>query len=109
MQNTPTNCPCGSTKPYSDCCQRLHQHWGDGPLAPEHTPEQLMRSRYCAFVLKNFDYIINTHHPDFIGDLTLDELNKGPHPQWLALDIVEANAVLSSKNPAQGHVTFKAW
>jgi len=112
MQNTPQNCPCGSGKSYPDCCQLLHLHWDAEQakaLTAEYTSAQLMRSRYCAFVLKNFDYIIKTHHPNFIGDLTLAELTKGPHPEWLALDILAAKDGLSSERPRQGSVTFKAW
>jgi SEC-C motif domain protein len=45
-------CPCGSERPHETCC---------GPyLAGRDTPktaEALMRSRYCAFVFENVDYL----------------------------------------------------
>ena len=41
-------CPCQSSKSYKDCCGRFHTH----AQFPE-TAEQLMRSRYAAYVLKN--------------------------------------------------------
>lgn len=49
-----TLCPCGSQKTYIQCCQPLHL--GQAPLSAE----QLMRSRYCAFVLGAIDYLKNT-------------------------------------------------
>jgi SEC-C motif domain protein len=53
------NCVCGSGKPYDDCC---------GPLLARsraaETPEALMRSRYAAYALKDFDYIVETTDPD---------------------------------------------
>ncbi|MGL5046562.1 MAG: YchJ family protein, partial [Shewanella sp.] len=62
------NCPCGSRISYQKCCAPLHIHVDSGEVIAR-TPEQLMRSRYCAFVLKNFDYILKTHHPDFLRGL----------------------------------------
>lgn len=50
-------CPCCSGKPYSECCQPLH----DGALAE--SALQLMRSRYSAYALNKPDYIIRTTHP----------------------------------------------
>jgi SEC-C motif-containing protein len=53
-------CPCGTTQRYSDCCGRYH----DGPLhlqAPD--AEQLMRSRYSAFVLGLSGYLLDSWHP----------------------------------------------
>jgi SEC-C motif-containing protein len=53
-------CPCESGARYADCCGRYHA----GPLhlqAP--TAEELMRSRYSAFVLDLADYLLATWHP----------------------------------------------
>lgn len=50
-------CPCGTQKPYQDCCQPLHE----GQL-PTNALE-LMRSRYSAYSLNLPDYIIKTTHP----------------------------------------------
>ena len=53
-------CPCGSARPYRNCCGRYHA----GPLqlqAP--TPEALMRSRYSAFVRGMHDYLLASWHP----------------------------------------------
>ncbi len=54
---TETPCPCGSAQPYSRCCGPYHA----GQPAP--TAETLMRSRYCAFALRNAHYLARTLHP----------------------------------------------
>ena len=51
-----SNCPCGSHKKYKDCCQVSHK--GSSPK----TPLALMKSRYCAYVLCDADYLIKTTH-----------------------------------------------
>ncbi|WP_281763883.1 YchJ family protein [Neptunitalea lumnitzerae] len=51
------NCYCGNTKPYSECCEVFHRNGGNTATA-----EQLMRSRYSAFVLANGDYLMLSHH-----------------------------------------------
>lgn len=52
------NCPCGSNVAFLSCCFPFlnADKW---PL----TPEQLMRSRYSAFVKMNVDYLLKTTHP----------------------------------------------
>ncbi|MFC1750029.1 YchJ family protein [Pseudomonadota bacterium] len=52
-------CPCGSGESYAQCCQPYHQH---EQIAQ--TPEQLMRSRYSAYVKRETDYILETWHED---------------------------------------------
>ena len=56
----PLPCPCTELRPYEQCCAR----WHAGPLrlqAPD--AEQLMRSRYSAYVLGLGDYLLETWHP----------------------------------------------
>lgn len=43
------NCPCQSGHHYADCCGKFHLK----QAFPE-TAEQLMRSRYTAYVLKKY-------------------------------------------------------
>lgn len=50
-------CPCGSAATYADCCQPVHQ----GAAARD--AEQLMRSRYSAYVLQNDTYLLRSWHP----------------------------------------------
>lgn len=50
-------CPCGFSKNYKECCEIIHLD-----INKAETPEQLMRSRYSAFVLENIDYLMLSHH-----------------------------------------------
>ncbi|MDD8058313.1 MULTISPECIES: YchJ family protein [Shewanella] len=91
-------CPCGSQQAYQQCCLPLHT---DQSVAQ--TPEQLMRSRYCAFVAAKFDYLLATHHPDYRQGLTVEQLAQG-NTHWLGLQVVNAKQIGTT-----GEVTFKAW
>ncbi|QSX35145.1 YchJ family protein [Shewanella avicenniae] len=100
----PTNtlnkpCPCGSGTEYVNCCGQLHQQ-----QATAQTPEQLMRSRYSAFVLKQYQYLLDTHHADFCGALTVAQLAQAQPEQWLSLN-VEAHSMSANV----GQVRFCAW
>ena len=50
-------CPCGNGK-YASCCQPYHT----AKAYPE-TAEQLMRSRYSAYALRQVTYLYDTTHP----------------------------------------------
>jgi SEC-C motif-containing protein len=52
-------CPCGSAVSYDKCCRPVIQ----GESAAK-TAEQLMRSRYSAYVKKELGYILTSLHPD---------------------------------------------
>ena len=76
----PTPCPCGSGKPYADCCEPLIS--GSQAAA---SPEALMRSRYTAFTLRDTAYLLATWHPSTRPQsLALDEQ---PPPKWIGLDV----------------------
>lgn len=51
------SCYCGNNTTYQNCCEVYHKNGGKTKTA-----EQLMRSRYSAFVLANGDYLMQTHH-----------------------------------------------
>lgn len=63
-----------------------------------------MRSRYCAFALGLFDYLISTHKAQYRRDLTAEQLAQEPSPQWRGLQILDSQAATTT-----GTVTFKAW
>ena len=79
-------CPCGRLSPRRqalalvDCCGRYLDHFDRTP-APD--AEQLMRSRYSAFVLQRRDYLLATWHPAQRPS-TL-EFESGA--QWLGLEV----------------------
>jgi SEC-C motif-containing protein len=96
-------CYCGSQKNYEDCCYPF--------LAvrsrPEF-PEQLMRSRYSAFCLKDIEYLISTHHPSKQLPNERDVLSETVHTtQWLGLKIVKAEKGRISQGV--GYVEFAAF
>ena len=72
-------CPCGSGRPYADCCRRLH----DGE--PAGTAEALMRSRYSAYVLGLKAYLLATWH----ASTRPPELNLAEEggTKWLGLEV----------------------
>jgi SEC-C motif domain protein len=70
-------CPCGSSAPLAACCGRFV----NGDALPD-TAEQLMRSRYAAYVLRDTDYLLRTWHPRTRpATLALDDAH------WLGLEI----------------------
>jgi len=74
-------CPCGRPRPYAACCGR----WHDGPqhLQAE-TAEDLMRSRYSAYVLQRSDYLLQTWHPA-TRPVAIDPFP--PALRWLGLEV----------------------
>ena len=50
-------CPCNPSKNYIDCCEKAHLN-----IVSVNTAEELMRSRYSAFVLGNIKYLHQSHH-----------------------------------------------
>ncbi|MDQ0828132.1 SEC-C motif-containing protein [Arthrobacter sp. B2I5] len=96
--NESANCVCLSGEPYAECCGRFHS--GRALAA---TAEQLMRSRYSAFVLLDEDYLLRTHHPSTApAGLDLD-----PAMQWRRLDILATSG--GGPFDTAGTVEFKAY
>ncbi|MFB4313182.1 YchJ family protein [Actinomadura sp. 21ATH] len=58
MPKRPATCPCGSSAPYRDCCGRLHRG-----QAQARTAEELMRSRFSAFTVRDAAYLLKSWHP----------------------------------------------
>ena len=93
----PRRCPCGTGLPYDGCCGPLHA--GDAPAA---TAEQLMRSRYSAFVLGDAGYLLATWHPR-TRPATLD---LDPDVRWTGLDVLATAG--GSPLETEGTVEFRA-
>jgi SEC-C motif domain protein len=77
--HTPALCPCGSPRPYADCCGACHDGRSPAPSA-----DALMRSRYVAYVLDLRPYLLASWHPATRPDALPD-----PEPglRWLGLEI----------------------
>lgn len=74
-------CPCDSARRYDACCGRYHA----GPLALQAPDaQQLMRSRYSAYVLGLADYLLATWHPT-TRPVTLEA--DPPALRWLGLEV----------------------
>lgn len=97
IQSYSGNCPCLSGEQYADCCGRFHSS-----AVKAATAEQLMRSRYTAFVLLDAAYLMGTWHPD----TRPSELELDPGIQWRRLDILSTHR--GGPLDHQGTVEFKA-
>ncbi|PNI08934.1 hypothetical protein CXX84_10200 [Arthrobacter sp. AFG7.2] len=87
---------CLSGEAYGQCCGRFH----NGARAA--TAEQLMRSRYAAFVLLDADYLLRTWH----SRTAPEELELDPGMEWRRLDILSTSR--GGPLDSEGTVEFKA-
>ena len=95
-------CPCGSNLTFAECCEPLIR--GERLAS---TAEQLMRSRYSAYVNVDTDYIFETTHPNHRQGYD----HKGTREwaesaQWEKLEIVATND--GGVDDTAGEVEFKA-
>lgn len=96
----PSLCFCRSGKEYKHCCAPFHLH----TAVPE-TAEQLMRSRYTAYVLKNIPYIVATIVPSQQTLLETHLLQEwADNTTWLGLEILKTENFTKT----QSAVEFKA-
>jgi SEC-C motif-containing protein len=80
MAKKETNlCSCGSGAEYERCCGRFI----DGGEAAQ-TAEQLMRSRYTAYVLRNEAYVKATWH---VTTRPTDVVTEDDDVKWLGLEV----------------------
>jgi len=97
-----TLCPCGTGKPYSNCCELLLTR-----KQVAQTPEELMRSRYTAYTKKNVDYIVKTTHPS--KRRTGDEQGIrawSKRATWLKLEVLNSRMIFGNE---EGQVEFIAY
>lgn len=80
------NCSCGRERPFKECCGPL--------LAGERSaenPEELMRSRYSAFVHQNIDYLYETLDPQARGDFDRRSTQEwAEEAEFTGLEIIKA-------------------
>ena len=94
------SCPCGSDLSYEECCRPLIK--GRRKAA---TAEQLMRSRYSAYVEKEIPYLRASLHPDHRNDY--DEKASrdwAESAEWESLKIL--NTVDGGPEDSEGQVEF---
>ncbi|WP_333769991.1 YchJ family protein [Streptomyces sp. IBSBF 2435] len=93
----PAPCPCGLPAAYADCCGVLHR--GQATAA---TAEQLMRSRYSAFAVRDAGYLLRSWH----SSTRPREVTFDPEVRWTGLDILGGTG--GSAFHAEGTVEFRA-
>lgn len=79
-------CPCGSSNTYHTCCGKYHSG-----TAHAETAEKLMRSRYCAFVLRDGAYLTTTLAEEKRNEFNTESISSDP-TEWTGLEIVECVA-----------------
>ena len=78
------NCFCGNNQPFSACCESFLLK-----KSKPSTAEQLMRSRYTAYVVKAIDYLMDTTHPSQRKYYSKNALLKWANQcQWKRLQIL---------------------
>ena len=95
-------CPCGSGRPYEECCETYIEGRETAPTA-----EALMRSRYAAHTLGKYDYLDETVHPSIRDEADHEDMKKWSEAvEWEGLEI------FSTKDGAEtdetGEVSFEA-
>lgn len=90
------NCYCCSNKSFESCCKLFIE----GIQLPE-TPEELMRSRYSAYVIQNANYLLATTHVSQRKYYTIAEILEWAKSNvWLKLEVIYA---------IENKVEFKAY
>ncbi len=96
------NCPCGSAKNYTECCEPVIKG-----VRPAETAEQLMRARYSAYTKAEMDFIFNSTHPDHRTNYDHEGTKAwAANSEWLGLEIISTSR--GGKDDATGEVEFIA-
>ncbi len=115
------NCFCGQPKRYQHCCQPCHTG-----QAPAQSAEQLMRSRFSAYVLQIVSYITETYYPAVQSADAIAEIAAfAGNAHFLALQVVASGDTptaapgqfptlppvidLPAAKSALSYVHFKVW
>ncbi len=97
-------CPCNPDKKYINCCKKAHDN-----ILNVTTSENLMRSRYSAFVLANIEYLQKSHHSKTRPSKRekKETLQWTKAVEWLKLEVL--NTSEGTINDTKGTVEFKAF
>ena len=95
-------CPCGSGKPFADCCGPI---LGGAAKAP--TAEALMRARYAAYATANLDFLYESSGPEVRQEFDREASRKWAEgSRWTGLDILAVDK--GGANDDTGTVEFVA-
>jgi len=81
-----SNCPCGSQKKFTECCEPLISG-----AQKATSPEALMRSRYTAFTLKDVDYLFSTMTPELQQNTDREDMQDFAEEvdSWVKLEVID--------------------
>jgi SEC-C motif-containing protein len=100
LATTIKNCFCGNKFTFEHCCQPLIE----GKVVAKNA-EVLMRSRFTAYVIKNYQYILQTYAAAQRAKITISDLARSAkETRWLSLQVLAHHV---KTNTAQ--VEFKAF
>jgi SEC-C motif domain protein len=93
-------CPCGSNLSFAECCEPVIE--GRRPAV---TAEELMRSRYSAYVKHQIEYLRTSLHPEHREDF--DEKNTrqwAESSEWHSMEIIQSRN--GGPEDTEGQVEF---
>lgn len=94
-----STCPCNSQLNYGDCCEPYHLD-----LKIPDTPEQLMRSRFCAYTLKKASYVYKTYAQEKQAENPVKEIKEfADSCRFVKLTVNDTHY-----DAQKGYVEFKA-
>ncbi len=97
-----SECPCGSTRAFSECCQSII----NGDTRAE-TAEALIRARYTAHTTGDMDFILATHHPSTRSDIDEAATRRwASESTWLGLEILNVDG--GGSDESSGRIEFMA-
>lgn len=102
-------CPCGSKHSLQLCCLPFISN-----TKKPQSAEQLMRSRFTAYAIKQFDYVFQTYAQTSRENLTVEELSQDAQStKWLKLIIhhywADPNNSKTNENSEPATVEFSAY
>nr|WP_085643146.1 YchJ family metal-binding protein [Thalassospira sp. MCCC 1A03138] len=80
--STISACPCGKGESFGNCCGAIL-----AGIRKAATAEQLMRSRYCAFVCRDADYLLATLAPEKASAFDPNQISTDK-TEWTGLEII---------------------
>ena len=96
-------CFCGESKPFSECCEPIIK--GEKQAI---TAEQLMRSRYSAYVSVEPKYLMQTTHFSLLKNQNEAEIRAwAEENKWQKLEVISSQK--GQAVDSRGEVEFKAY
>ena len=97
------NCYCCSDREFENCCQSFISE-----LAKPKTAEELMRSRYSAYVIVAVEYLIRSTHPSSRKFYNAEDIEQwAKSSRWQKLEIISKSD--GEAKDKKGTVEFKAY